>query len=140
LTPEFIEASVGIIVIFDDQSVGVTAEGSVSRELAIANLVITTFGHIEVNGSVSCDQIIAQTIAPRAVLRDTARAPLVNFSLLQVHIVWEITSNQRNTGRSVSSFLIGDDFGKRDGSLVGEIGNIIGLSVGSLGRRLGKDN
>ena len=135
LTPEFVETSVSQIVIFHHQSVSVTAEGSISRELAIANLVITTLRDVEVHRSISCDQIIAHTITPGTILRNTARAPLVNFSPLQVHIVWVITSNQGNTGRSVSSFLIGDNFGKRNDFLVGEVGDIIGLSFSSLGRR-----
>jgi len=122
-------------MIFNHQSVSVGAEGSVSRELTIANLVVTTFRNVEVHRSVSSDQIIAHTITPGTVLRNTARAPLVNFSPLQVHIVWEITSNQGNTGRSVSSFLVRDNFGKGNDFLMREIGNIIGLSVSSLGRR-----
>jgi len=135
LTPEFVETSVGQIVIFDDQSMGVAAERSISWEFTIANLVVSTFWDVEVHGSISCDEVIAHTVAPGTVLGDTARAPLINFSSLQVHVIREITSNKGNACRSVSTLLVGDNFGKWDNFLVREISDIIRFSVNSLRRR-----
>ena len=80
LTPEFIESSVSCVVVPYDQTMSVTAEWSIGRKLAVTNLVVSTLRDIEVHWTISCHQIVAHTITPRSVLRNTARAPLIDFS------------------------------------------------------------
>ena len=136
LSPELIETSMSIIMIFDNQSVSVAAEWSISWKLTVANLVISTFRDVEIHGTVSSNQVVTHTITPRSILWNTAWTPLIYFSFLQIHVIREITSNQRNTSGSISSFLVWDDFWKRNNFLVWKISNIIRLLFSSWCRWL----
>lgn len=86
-------------------SVGSIAEWCVCWELAVAHLVVSTLADVERNRSITSRRVVAQTITPRSWLRDTAAAPRVDLALLEIAVVWVETSDQRDTSRSVVSFL-----------------------------------
>ena len=53
---------------------GVVAEGGISTELAVADLVVALLVHIEVDWPVSCHRVIAESVAPWAILGNSASA------------------------------------------------------------------
>ena len=68
LAPEFIESSMGRVVIFQHLSVSSVAERSVGGVLALTDSVISAFRDVECDRSVSCHLPVAKGIAPRGVL------------------------------------------------------------------------
>lgn len=77
------------MVVLDELAVGAVAEGSVGRVLAIAHFVVAALGHVELDGPAAGHPGIARAIAARTAQRESARAPVVDFAFLQVHVVGE---------------------------------------------------
>lgn len=59
LTPNFVEASVGLVVVLDELAVSAVAEGRVGRVLAVADLVVAALGHVVGDGSAASHAGIA---------------------------------------------------------------------------------
>jgi hypothetical protein len=131
LSPDLIESSVSAVIILDDLSVCIVAEGRIGSELAVAEFIVSTLADVELDGPVSSGQLIAKHIAPRVTLRNSTRAPIVNFSLLQISVVWVVTSIQGNTRRSVATLRVGDRLRERNCLLSREVSDVIGLLLGS---------
>lgn len=126
------------MVVSDQVSVRVVAEGGVGRGFAVADLVVSAFVDVEDHGSVSGRHGIAHLIAPRSLQRASAAAPVVHFPLLQVHVVGVVPCDQRHTGWPILTLHVGDRFGDRHHFLLGEIGDVVRFFLFAGGGRLGK--
>lgn len=93
ISPEFICSLSSADVIGEVLSAGSITERSVSRELALANLVMSTFRDIEVDRSVSGNKLVAKTVTPGGGLRNTAGTEQVYLTSLQVLCIRPITLN-----------------------------------------------
>ena len=91
LAPDFIEPSMGFMIVLDEISVSAIAERSIRWVLAVAHLVVSTLTDIELHGSASGNIGIASSVTPWPVQRKSTGAPTVNLSLLQVGVVGEPT-------------------------------------------------
>lgn len=87
--PDFVEPSMGLVVVLDQVSVGPVTEGSICRVLAVAHLVVPTFAHVELNGSASSHVGIASAVTPGSVEGEPAGTPTVDLALLQIGVVRE---------------------------------------------------
>ena len=101
------------------------AEGSVSRHLAIAELVVAALGDIESHGTVPGDNPLALTIAEGTNLRVTTTAPVVDLTAVQVHMSRIDTGKSRHGWRSIAALLVGSALTERNNSLLGEVSDII---------------
>lgn len=90
-SPDLVEASVSGVVVPNHVPMCPVAEGSVCRVLTIAKLVVAAFGHVELNWPESRSVPVACAVTERVGLAESARAPVVNLSLLQVGIVREVS-------------------------------------------------
>ena len=91
LTPDFIEAAVAFMVVLDELAMSSVTEGSVGRVLAVAEFVVSTLGHVELDGPAAGHVGVAAAVAVGVVEGDAARAPVVHLALLQICIVGEPT-------------------------------------------------
>ena len=100
------EASVMLKGPFHNVLMGTITERGVRTELAIAQLVITTFSHIEVHRSASCYYPLALTIAEWSDLGVTTSTPLVDLASVKVHVGREKTGISWHAWWSVSALLV----------------------------------
>lgn len=63
LSPDLIEASVGLVVVLDDIPVGSIAEGRIGRILAVAQLVVPALTHVEGDRSAPGYSCVAGSVA-----------------------------------------------------------------------------
>ena len=89
VSPDFVEATVCFMVVSNQISMGSIAERSISRVLAVAQLVVSAFANIKLDRATSSHSRIACSITCRIGKAQSARAPTVHFSLLQVGIIGE---------------------------------------------------
>ena len=89
--PDFVETSVGLVVRSDHVSVGPVAEGSVGRVFAVTQLVVPALWDVEGDWSASGNIGVAGAVAAGIGLTESAGAPWVHFSSLEVGIVGEPT-------------------------------------------------
>jgi len=106
-TGETPEASVMVGGPAEHLLVGAVAEGRIGRHLAIAELEVARFGHVEGDGAATGHDPLALAIAEGRVLGVTARAPVVYFTTVQVDVGREQTSIGRQRRRSVLTLFIG---------------------------------
>ena len=85
---------------------GTIAEGSVGRHLAVAQLVISTFVHVEGHGSASCQHPLALAVAERVHLGHAAAAPVVSLASVEVDMGGVDTCVGWHAWRSVPAFLV----------------------------------
>ena len=64
--PDFIEPSMGLVVVPEDLPVRAVAEGSVCRHLALAQLIVPTFIHVEGHRTAAGHGKVAGTVTNRA--------------------------------------------------------------------------
>jgi len=118
-------------------------ERRISAKFTITDLssksyfIVPTLAYIKSDRSGPGHNIIAHSVAPSTGRRTPTGTPLVHFSLLQVHIGWEIPNIRKimekvpghdwHRSRNVLSFLISNGFGDGDVFLVREISNIVGI-------------
>ena len=62
LSPDLVESSVGLVMIFDDISVGAIAEWSIGWVFAITKFVISALVNVEADGPVSGYSCITSSI------------------------------------------------------------------------------
>lgn len=71
-TPNFVEPSVGFVVIFDELSVSAVAERGIGGVLAITELVVSALSHVELQWPASSHVGVAAAVAVWVVERDAA--------------------------------------------------------------------
>lgn len=91
LTPDFIKTSVRFMMCSNHISVSTITEWSVCWVFTIAKFVVTALWDVECNWSASGYVSVAWTITTWVGLTQTAWAPWINFSLLQISVVREPT-------------------------------------------------
>ena len=111
------------------------AEGSVSRHLTIAELVVAALGDVEGHGAVPSDNPLALTVAEGTDLRVTTTAPIVDFAAGQVEMSRIDTGERGHGWRSIAALFVGSALAERHDSLLGEVSDIIhGDAVSGSGR------
>ena len=89
-----------------DMLVCTVAERCIRTQLAIAELVVAGFAHIEGNRSAPGQDPLALTIAHGVDLTMTARAPVVRLGTAEENMRWENTCVSRKAGRPVATFFV----------------------------------
>jgi len=141
-TPHGVETSVGSMPVSEQQLMSSIAEGSIGRHLTIAQFIVSSLIDIEVNGSQSGYNPLALTITPGIFLGSSTSAPEVNLTLFQIEIDG-IGGHNGHTGRSITTFRIGNTFHHVSDRVFGEVGDIIGvllllgIGIGLQNHRLG---
>ncbi len=87
--------------------VSAVAEGSVGRELAVAQLEVAGLAHVKGNRAASCDDPLALPITEGSVLSVAATAPVIDFSTVQVDVSGEKTCESRQGRWAILAFFIG---------------------------------
>jgi hypothetical protein len=82
---------VGFVMILDHISMSSITERSVGWIFAIAQFVVSTLTHVELYRSASRHCSVTGSVAIRVLQAQTARAPVVDFSLLQIGVIGEPT-------------------------------------------------
>ena len=119
------EATVLFVYPAEEGLMSTIAEGCVRAHLAVAQLVVARFGHIESDGSAAGNDPLALTVAQGGVLGVTARAPVVGLPTVQVHVRGEQTGEGRQRGRPVLALLVGARLIKHNHLLLREVSHII---------------
>ena len=96
LSPYFIEAPMGLMVVFDYLSMSSIAEGSVGWVLAVAQFVVPALVHVEWHGTAPSYSCVAGSIAIWVTQTKPTGAPGVDLALLEIGVVWEKTCMQRS--------------------------------------------
>lgn len=95
LSPDLIEAAVGVVVVLDDVPVRAVAEGSVCRVLAVAQLVVSALIHVERYRPAPGYSCVAASVAAGVAQTQSAGTPGVHLALLQIGIVGEVACVSR---------------------------------------------
>ena len=108
------------------------AEGSIGGELAVAELIVTSFGDIERDGTATSQDPLALAIAHWVDLAVTARAPVVRLAARQEHMCRENTSIGRHARGSVATFFVGSGLSEVDIFLLREVSYVVHCLNASL--------
>jgi hypothetical protein len=84
LTPDFVEASVGLVVVLDQVAVGAVAEGGVGGVLAVAEFVVSALTDVEGDGTASGYSCVAGSVTAGIGQTQSAAAPGVHLALLEI--------------------------------------------------------
>lgn len=90
-SPNFVKTSVRFVMSSNHISVSSITEWCVCWVFTVTKFVISAFWDIESNWSASGNVTVAWTVTAWIGLTQTAWAPWVNFTLLQISVVWEPT-------------------------------------------------
>ncbi len=82
-------------------------EGSISAELAVAELVVATLADVECDRAVASQYPLALSITPGMGLGVTTAAPVVHLPTIQIHLSGEHPCEVGQGGRTVAAFLVG---------------------------------
>lgn len=140
---DFVKSSVSFVMEFDEVSMSSIAEGSVRWVFAIAQLIVSTLAHVELNWPATSDSRVTGSVTTRIGLTHSASAPAVYFSLLQICVIGEpsyisfcFTGDEGNAWRSVFAFSVANTFGDGYGLISWEIWDIVWWWFFSGGGRL----
>ena len=86
--------------------VGTIAKRCISAELAIAELIVATLSHVEVNRAAPSHNPLALTIAEGTNLRMTTATPFVHLSSMEEDVCWVYTRVGWHAWWSVSALLV----------------------------------